>query len=411
MRLPFITQTGDASAILKLSANHFPRMRQLRRHECPAIVRLSMRVGAPMAIELMIDRIYEASVAPELWSAVLDQISSLAGGCGAALLTRRSDAWTGWRLTLPGAEHCNSYLQSEAATHSATTPRLIAMKRAGFVADHELFSERDYLADPFMANYATPAGLHHGAATAIEIPTGDLAVVQVMRRLGAPRFEATDLALLDRLRPHLARAALLAARWRLEKMRAATEALALIGLPAAVVNGNCSVLAANHLVENLTNHVVWLPANVIALKDNEASTMLKLSAGLAAVPIGDASRSFPASATADSETLIVHVCPLRGQRRELFDGGAALVVFTPLSSPNPPDAKLIQGLFDLTAAEARVATGIASGMSLEDIARQSGVSRETVRSQLRSVMEKTGTRRQAELAAKLSGASRLDTAG
>ena len=65
---------------------------------------------------------------------------------------------------------------------------------------------------------------------------------------------------------------------------------------------------------------------------------------------------------------------------------------------------LLQGLFDLSPAEARVACGIAERQTIEAIADELGVSRETVRCQLKSVLAKTGTKRQLDLALLLVGA-------
>ncbi len=62
------------------------------------------------------------------------------------------------------------------------------------------------------------------------------------------------------------------------------------------------------------------------------------------------------------------------------------------------DEEVLSQLFQLTAAEARVAAALALGNNLADIAERFGVSPHTVRSQLKSAMRKTGARRQAELA-------------
>ena len=68
-----------------------------------------------------------------------------------------------------------------------------------------------------------------------------------------------------------------------------------------------------------------------------------------------------------------------------------------------PSAAIVKGLFDLTAAEARVACGIGEAKSVERLAAALGVSRETVRVQLKAVLAKTGVSRQVELANLLSG--------
>ena len=62
---------------------------------------------------------------------------------------------------------------------------------------------------------------------------------------------AEAVGFLDSLRPHLARAALLASRLGLERARAMTEALQKVGLPAAVLKSRGKVHATNALFEAL----------------------------------------------------------------------------------------------------------------------------------------------------------------
>ena len=68
-----------------------------------------------------------------------------------------------------------------------------------------------------------------------------------------------------------------------------------------------------------------------------------------------------------------------------------------------PSQQLLEGLFDLTPAEARVARAIADGDNIEKIAQGSGIARETVRAQLKNIFAKAGTHRQAELVRLFSG--------
>ena len=53
--------------------------------------------------------------------------------------------------------------------------------------------------------------------------------------------------------------------------------------------------------------------------------------------------------------------------------------------------------YGLTPAEARLAIALSNGQSLRDIADQHALSKETVRTQLRTVFDKTGVHRQSEL--------------
>ena len=58
---------------------------------------------------------------------------------------------------------------------------------------------------------------------------------------------------------------------------------------------------------------------------------------------------------------------------------------------------MLQQLLGLSPRESHLAIGLANGMSLDEIADESGVKRSTVRSQLRSLFQKTGVNQQSAL--------------
>lgn len=351
--------------------------------------------------EQLIDRIYEAAAFPEQWSSALHEVASAAGAAGAGLLLRRSDAWVGWRAS-PGIDvGLSAYLSSDRSVTSIALPRLIAADSTEFLADHQLFTDEEYMSDPVTVDWATPYGLHRGAATGVNLPGGDFAVIQVQRIKGRPKFEPEALAALNRFRPHIARAAMLATRWRLERLRSAAEGLALVGLPAAVLDLQGGVVAANSVIQALKAHVIWRPGDLVALADPIAAEKLELA--LARARRSDARPAGVFASVAAGERATVHLLPITLSARDLFDGGYSLLVIIPVEAAGLIDASVIQGLFDLTQAEARVARGIAEGRALEEIAAGSGVSIHTVRTQAKIVLSKTGASRQAELAALLAG--------
>jgi DNA-binding CsgD family transcriptional regulator len=62
-----------------------------------------------------------------------------------------------------------------------------------------------------------------------------------------------------------------------------------------------------------------------------------------------------------------------------------------------PQMALLKSRFRLTPAEARLVLRLVTGDSLHSAANALGVKYETVRTHLKTVFQKTGTRRQAEL--------------
>jgi len=77
-----------------------------------------------------------------------------------------------------------------------------------------------------------------------------------------------------------------------------------------------------------------------------------------------------------------------------------------LDLPVPSETRL-KALFDLTAAEARLAQRLARGDSVEEAAQALGVKMTTARTQLAAIFAKTDTRRQAKLVAILSRVAHL----
>jgi DNA-binding CsgD family transcriptional regulator len=356
---------------------------------------------------ILVDRIYEAAAVPECWPEVLDRLAHRVAAFGGVMLVRRCDAWTGWRLSPCYEESFHAYLNDGIDRRSQSAHRLLAADYPGFLTVADIYTPEEWRADPLYADWAVKWGLDQAAATAIPVSSGELLIFYLQRRAGEPAFGKDEVALLDGIRPHLARAGLLAARLRLERLRAAAEAMALIGLPTLIVDGSARVLAANSLIGSVADHLRWLPKDRVGLVDPAAERLLRRSlSGLSGAP-DSAGRSFAARSKTGARTAVIHVIPTPGQARDIFDGGEAVLVITPVALRQAPDAALIRSLFDLTPREARVARGIAQGLSIEDIARRCGVERETIRSQVKAVFAKTGTHRQSEVASLLAGLTTL----
>ncbi len=190
----------------------------------------------------------------------------------------------------------------------------------------------------------------------------------------------------------------------LERARAAIEALGLIDLPAAVLGPRGQPLAANGLFENLMPHITHKRCERLAFCDAIADALFtEALTQPARVSAPDAVRAIPIRARGEQPPMIVHFISVQGKARNVFAGASCVLIVTQLKPPLVPGTEVLQGLFDLTPAEARVARGIGGGQTVEAIAEGFGLSRETVRSQLKAVLGKTGFVRQAELVALLAG--------
>src|SRR5687767_4931217 len=99
----------------------------------------------------------------------------------------------------------------------------------------------------------------------------------------------------------------------------------------------------------------------------------------------------------DSRPLIARVVPVEGEAQAQLDGTAlVLLLIDPEDCPQPSFGILKQ-VFDLTKTEARIASQLLCGRTMQEVAEQNRVSVGTIRSQTKAIFAKTETNRQAEL--------------
>jgi DNA-binding CsgD family transcriptional regulator len=101
--------------------------------------------------------------------------------------------------------------------------------------------------------------------------------------------------------------------------------------------------------------------------------------------------------TREAAPLVVDLCPIPAAAFGPLSLGQILLTLR-VRQTRPGAVALLRAAFDLTAAEAEVAMLVGAGVSVEDIAERRGSTVATTRTQLRALFEKTGTRRQVELA-------------
>jgi DNA-binding CsgD family transcriptional regulator len=350
-----------------------------------------------------IDRIYECSFAPELWPAVLDDLSEIAGARGGTFFVASTKVLS-WTCSEPLLGGMQLFAASDLITRGERGARLCAAQHAGFLTEDDLYETPEQLrADPFYRDLLLPAGLGRGAGTAFSLPGGESLFLTLERDQVRGPVDSLAIQQLDELRPHLARSALMSARLQLERARIASETLALIGFPALVFDRLGKVLAANHLIEALTDHIRWRTQDSVSLKDAKANALFRQAVESLDVEGATPVLSFASRGVDEGVLMVAHIVPIRGASRDIFMRCAGVLVLMPVAIPQAPPVELVRSLFDLTPAEARVARGLTSGESLEAIASRGGVSLNTVRTQLGSVLQKTGCHRQAEVVALLGG--------
>lgn len=356
-----------------------------------------------MDFDQFVDDIYEAAVIPERWIGVLDQLARLADAEG-TLLFAAAPGEPRWMCSDRIRPMVRAWIDSPYYTDNPRGQRLVPTREVRFLTDLDAFTVDQLDHEPFYTEFLRPRGLGWCVGTSIHSPSSDTLVFSIEKAHDKGPVPPDVAARLDPLRPHLARAALLSARFGLQQARATVEALNLIGLPAAVLADQGKVLATNQELLAYApdirvaagDRLEFINPNAHALFAQACAARPRKAATGVSVPV-------PRSLTRPA--FVAHAVPMRGRGREIFSGAELLFYLTPVVQQAGPPPEILQALFDLSPAEARVAAMIAAGHSVKAIATQLAVQPNTIRGQLKAVFSKTGTGRQPELVSLLRSPS------
>jgi DNA-binding CsgD family transcriptional regulator len=350
-----------------------------------------------------IDSIYEASAVPSLWPSVLEKLARRADAALGSLYIAEPDGSFRWIGTEEATRLFNEFMALKPPLEPIRIRKADELVHDGFYTDLD-FNDPAVFEHPVYTEFLYPRNYGWHAAARFELPTGESVSIGFERYRDRGVFEPSVIQDLNALRPHLGRAAVMTAQLSLERTRGMTAALDAVGIPAAVLKRGGALFVANEQFQKLVPAVVLDRNQRVAIADTRADALLADAiARLAVRNASGQSRSIPVAARDGRPPLIFHVLPVRGAANDIFAKGLALLMVTPVDRSAVPSAEVLRALFDLTPAEARVARGIGQAKTVETVALESGVSRETVRTQLAAVLAKTGMTRQAELVALLGG--------
>jgi DNA-binding CsgD family transcriptional regulator len=351
----------------------------------------------------LLDAIYEAAFIPELWLAALRGLADISESAGSTIFVFDSGR-PSRGITLDNlADLLPEFLAVDALRYSTSVVRMCEAKPNSFVEVDSYMTVDEIAKDPIRIRLRE-RGIGVNACTAVPMPSGELVLYVLQKHIEDGSYTAAELERLNNVRPHLARAGLMAARLGFERARNTVTAMETLGLAAAVCSGE-RVLAANplFLADPDTFHIGH--RDRLSLTDMSANTLLQATLQSTDAANLQTVRSFPIAATETRGPGVLHAIPLLRTARDLFSGGDTVLVFTPVSATEVvPAPSLLSGLFDLSPSEARLAVSLAGGAPLKTAAEASDIKVTTARAYLEQIFRKTGTNQQSQLVALLKSA-------
>lgn len=353
-----------------------------------------------MQTEQLSSMAYEAAFVPERWQDFVERLAQEASAFGAALFTTHANA----QRAVVGTGLHDMWRDFESGGWNITNPRLdraVQLQPHDFVRDTDILSAEEIATHPWFTQFCAKWGMGEAAGAFFTLPSSATLILTVERQKSAGPYTDADVAALNRLRPDLGRSVELAVRLSHQQYATQTQVLNAVGLPAAVVDAAGRLLSANALFETLMPHLAFETRGVLQLGSRMANQILvgALKRLAPELWIGTPA-SIPIVGRQETKSGILHLMPIRGVAHDLIHGGACLLVFCELGGSIAPAEGLLRNLFDLTAAEARVARAlIAQRGEYSAVALELGISVETTRTHAKAIYRKTGLANAASLVA------------
>jgi DNA-binding CsgD family transcriptional regulator/PAS domain-containing protein len=368
-------------------------------------------VSSETSVGELLDFVYDAALAPELWPLIVERLSDMIGGVGGMLVDQNPQTGEGDAIIVghePSvlASYFGYYASRNVLLRTPDARRYLRQWTPRILTDEEWLPKETLVRSEYYNDFLRPIDVH--SVLMIRLAAYDLNTINL--NIGRPerhgQFSAGEIDLVTQVHPHLIRSLRLGQKLSVIRRVDAGAAELLDRSPHAVflVDQDSRVRHANPAAERLVadGDGITLFGGRLGSAATEASQRLRALIQQAceaelghrrggAMIIQTPGRRLPLS---------VIVAPVSADRPALLQGDPLIIVCVtdPQAGVVLPQQQL-RDLFGLTAAEARVALALVEGESPREAAAKLGVSFYTVRAHLVRIFDKTQTKRQSELVA------------
>ncbi len=356
------------------------------------------------AEEELIQQIYAAAYDPAQWIGVMEKLSDAVGGLRGCLTRLNVDTGEGVEAILSRSDPAwaEAYAQHFFGVNVFLSPHDATAASAPVATDEDCLPHDDYRATEYFNDFMRPQQLDRVLFLRLGVAGDVVTDINIGRREGQV-FEMSDIELAARLQPHMTRAFEIGRRLGGAVRLAGNfaEALQHSPHPLFLVDADCVLLFANRMAERLlaqNSGLLVINNRLVPAHSDSARQFEKLIGRAAHRGPGRAGGSMKAMRADGRFPLAIRTSPLPLDEGPVMRASApVLVSVTDLDADVTAPSTQLTDLFDLTAAEVRLAAAVFEGLSLPEAAERFGVSINTVRFQLARIFDKTGVSRQADL--------------
>jgi DNA-binding CsgD family transcriptional regulator len=349
---------------------------------------------------------YEAALDCTRWPHLLQSMLDLLGGHCGSLISRRPDG-TGARWIEIGFDPAAlAQFQSHYAQHNVLFTRGGHHPAGAIVSDRDILPKAEFRRTEYYNDLLLKQENTNAILTAFLWRDPEKFVVfNCNRAPSRPEYESVDKQRLAPLLPHVARAIDIALRLdsfgtaavgTLERFERVLDAV-------LVVDDAGGLLYANAAGERLLAEQDGLRRGPDGLLAATPALTASLRAAIARAALGAEGAALQLARPRRGRPLYAVTAPMPAETSWLRPGRRrALLLLRDPAERAPLGLRRLQSLFQLTRAEAALATRLHQGEDLTQAAAALRISRHTARAHLNAILEKTQTNRQAELIRRLA---------
>ncbi|SCY88723.1 helix-turn-helix transcriptional regulator [Paracoccus tibetensis] len=356
------------------------------------------------AFEKLVDAIYAAAADPVCWREALDGLSDSLDGAAFIFSSFDHNHLLFARTHRLDPGHDRVLL--EAFASPATNPFVNAMPRlpAGRIIPREkVIDNCTYERSSIYNEVFRPQGLRHAMVSCLHRDTTTFMPLGVFLAQGK-ELQQAHVRTMSRIAPHLRRAIQLTVKLEEAKtMRRLAEAAMDVDREVMLVLDTAGrIVFANRAatVELARQEVISGRGGKIALRSEALQRIMMNLVFEAASGVGARGGSFALldATGAAVRGVTIMPAPPEGSGNVLHNKAEAILRMIDLTAGRAPQPARLHGIFGFTEAEARLAADLSRGLAPESVAELRGVRISTVRSQIRSILDKTGQSRLVDLA-------------
>lgn len=349
----------------------------------------------------LIELIYAALLGESDWQAFLDRLAGAMPDGKAVLFMQGFGPNPSFAALHSGMT--DDALNDYGAHFAARNPWIPQMERTApgrSVIGHRLCPAEVFLKSEFYGDFLRPNNAETSAGLVIERRAEMQFNLTVMSSQRDPDVTEAWAQQFDRLSPHLRRAAAFYRRTshadRLTELGATLFDSLHLGV--VVVGADLGIRSLSAQARRMFGPAIGLdPLGRLRLGHDDARTLLATMLRL--------DYDGPRQQRIVVDDLLLTFIRMEGTGdSRFFDGpGVCITIAAPGQGGRHHDIDHFAAVYRLTAAETRALDGLLSGKSVAEIARTACRSRETIRTQLKTLYLKTGTTGQADLLRLVAG--------